>query len=191
MVDHLNNSGNCAHESSRIAPIATTCILNITTDGPKKKVRLSTKVEYMDVDDGSDIDSIRSPDLDKLDGDGDYVCPYGMDDSDSEDDDTTADPVTESNLDISSNKTATDTDSDEVKDELHIMSDLQVGAGDEDSDDADRFVDDFGPLQFRDPKDKRFLLGFELHHFNLGTDTGTDTINLRMDEATSDEMDLQ
>lgn len=178
MVDHLNIIPKVP---SPTAPIAATCTLKTMNSGTKKKVTLNTKVEYMNAVDGTDNDSISSPDLDKLDGDGDYVDPYGIDNSDSEEDDSAIHPITEPN--------PAETDPGDIKDEHHTVHDLQAGTNDDGKDRDDRFVG--GPMQYRDPTDKRFLRGFELHHFDLGTDTGTDKVNLRMEEATSDDRDLQ
>ncbi|KAI8343640.1 hypothetical protein BC941DRAFT_448402 [Chlamydoabsidia padenii] len=120
--------------------------------------------------DSDDDESMDSPDLDKLDGDGDYI-DY---ESDNDDDNSTCDKDT-----INSLYTYMDddsADSDYVED------------GNEDQDNMnDESRDEFGPLQYRDASDHRFLLGFELRHFDLDHEPGTDTINLRMEETTPDE----
>ncbi|KAI8096647.1 uncharacterized protein BX664DRAFT_324529 [Halteromyces radiatus] len=61
--------------------------------------------------------------------------------------------------------------------------DFQLDEEDEDDDTS-------GMLQFRDPSDNRFLGGFELRHFGLGSPPlmpTCDNINLRQEETTEEE----
>lgn len=61
---------------------------------------------------------------------------------------------------------------------------------DEDDDDDDAS----GMMQFRDPSDNRFLSGFELRHFGLGSPPLMpvyDDIDLRQEEQTPEDKSLQ
>ncbi|CAO3586256.1 unnamed protein product [Absidia cylindrospora] len=115
-----------------------------------------------------------SPDLEKLGSDDNYV---GNGDSDNEND---------SDQSIQDGDRVEDTNTDE--DESDYVD--KDESSDEGEGDMELDEDDFGPLQYRDPKDKEFLLGFELRHFELDNDSGLDNINLRHEETTQEDTTL-
>ncbi|ORX54480.1 hypothetical protein DM01DRAFT_1335623 [Hesseltinella vesiculosa] len=60
--------------------------------------------------------------------------------------------------------------------------------------DESLIADEFGPLAFRDPADRRFLLGFELRHFRLAPQYeaawNMDDIDLRQEESDDEDATL-
>ncbi|KAI8377922.1 uncharacterized protein BYT42DRAFT_361737 [Radiomyces spectabilis] len=92
----------------------------------------------------------------------------------------------------------------EDEDESQAMQDIQATQlptylsdllGDDlpsdDSEDEFEGADAFGPLQFRDPTDNRFLGGFQLCHFGLSNQfLPFDDINLRKEEESQEDTQL-
>ncbi|ORZ16367.1 hypothetical protein BCR42DRAFT_414900 [Absidia repens] len=162
------------HQTSSPPTIRT--IQDSDTNPPKlkKKVQLNKMIQFMDDDGSCDMVLESSPDLEKLDSEDDYV---GDGDSDNENDSDQSIQDGDGVEDINTDEDGSDyVDRDE--------------SSDEGEDDMELDEDDFGPLQYRDPKDKEFLLGFELRHFELDNDSGLDNINLRHEETTHEDTSL-
>ncbi|KAI8065317.1 hypothetical protein BC940DRAFT_86972 [Gongronella butleri] len=85
-----------------------------------------------------------------------------------------------------------DDDDDEQDGDYNVDNDSSNE--DDEEDRADSTCDEFGPLAFRDPDDRRFLLGFELRHFQLepqyDKELNMDTIDLRRKEKSMEDRTL-
>ncbi|KAI8093438.1 uncharacterized protein BX664DRAFT_329708 [Halteromyces radiatus] len=158
-----------------------------------KRVRLKRRVRIMFEDDDSDSATLISDDEEEFDEDN----SNNKDDIDIEieDDDEEEEEEEESDDDDDDDEMDTDyidTNDEEGNSDIHDNND-NTDDDDDDDDEMDigaLFSDDFGPLQFRDPNDKRFLLGFELRHFELDSELGLDNINLRAEETTPEDVSL-